>query len=87
MDGNQEALESRWLVLVQQDKLGEHFTREEEIAELDISKQHKISKNVTRQMTTAIWRISARFNIPLSPEPAEKQANEAGHLTSMEVSI
>ena len=41
---------------------------------------------VTRQMTSAIWRISARLNIPSSPELAEKQANEDGHL-SIEVSI
>ena len=28
-------------------------------------------------MTTAIWRVSARLNIPLYPELPKKQANES----------
>ena len=36
----------------------------------------KTSKNTTREMTTAIWRIAAGLNITLYSEFAEEQANE-----------
>ena len=49
----------------------------------------KNSKNAltTRQKIFTIWRISAELIIPLSPELAEKQANEEENLTSIEVSM
>ena len=34
-------------------------------------------------MTSAIWRVSGRLNIPLYPELTEKQANEEGNLRSI----
>ena len=37
----------------------------------------KTSKNTTQQMTTAIWRVSARLNIPLYPELPKEQENES----------
>ena len=66
-------------------KIAEHFTFcEEEIAEL-LPKKH--SKNTTRRMTSAIWRISTTLNIPLYPEGSEKKENEDENLTSIEVSM
>ena len=47
----------------------------------------KNSKNTTRWTTFAIWRISVKLNIPLSPELAEKQATEDRTLTWIEVNL
>jgi len=38
-------------------------------------------------MTSAIWRVSADLNIPLYHEIAEKNADEDGNLTSIEISM
>ena len=66
-------------------KIAKHFTFcEAEIAEL-LPKKH--SKNTTRRMTSAIWRISTTLNIPLYPEGSEKKENEDENLTSIEVSM
>ena len=84
MNGNSEALESRLSLF------RESSTRMRNILHVLNCRRNsrtttKNSKN-TNQIFT-IWRISAELIIPLSPELAEKQANEEGNLTSIEVSM
>ena len=48
-----------------------HTSSKEEIVRL-LHKNSKYSKNTTRRMTSAIWRVSADLNIPIYHEIAEK---------------
>ena len=92
MDGNWEVLERGCVVLVEQYKMVgqlqqciKRFAKKQ--YQTTAQKDGKDSNNITSRTTSATWRIFAELNIHLSPEPAEKQANEDGSLTSIEVSI
>ena len=72
--------------MVEQDKLAEksHVSRRRNST---TKKNSKYSKNTTRRMTSAIWRVSADLNISLYHESAEKNADEDGNLTSIGISM
>ena len=72
--------------MVEQDKMAEksHVSRRRNST---TKKNSKYSKNTTRRMTSAIWRVSADLNIPLYHEIAEKNADEDGNLTSIGISM
>lgn len=61
------------------------FHKEKIAKLLPKNKARTASQNTIRQMTSAMWRISAELNIPLYPELAVKQANEDAKLTSIMV--
>lgn len=67
------------LFLVELEKMVKNFSRfaKKKIADL-------LPKNTaTRRITTAIFRISARLNVPLYPEFVEEKTVEDGNLTSI----
>ena len=62
-----------------------HSFHEEEIGEPLAKQKSKNSKKTTRRMTSAIWRIFAHLNNPLSRKFADKHALSKMNFTSMEV--
>ena len=57
---------------------------EKEIGEL-LAQNCKNSKKTIRPTTSAIWRIFAELNNPVSPKLADKHAPSKMNLTLMEV--
>lgn len=89
MNSNSEALESRLSSFQKRStRMAEYFSHDLNWRQNSRTTARN-SKNTptTQQEIYTIWRISAELIIPLSPELAEKQANEEGNLTSIEVSI
>ena len=67
--------------------MAEHFTRFTKKKYANYWPNSKNSKKITRRTTSAIRRIYAELNDPLSPKLADKRTLSEMNLTSMEVSL
>ena len=72
MGKNREAQGRRCIVLVEQDKMAEHFTRFAKKKLTKLGRTEEASKNTSRRMASAIQRIFAELNTPLYWEPCQK---------------
>lgn len=64
--------ERRCIVLVEKDKMAEHFTRFAKKKLTKLGRTEEASKNTSRRMASAIQRIFAELNTPLYWEPCQK---------------
>ena len=74
------ATEMSWgsIFLLELEKMGKNFSRFAKKKIADLLPKY----TATRRITTAIFRISARLNVPLYPEFADEKTVEDGNLAS-----